>query len=604
MSVVELKQLVLERVQTMTDTVHDDSPASFTTHDVMEWYDFLVNTSHCVQQYAQVYDILIRLVPRIDQKRFLLLEWYSAYPTCLNIVPYWKQVLPHVAVPKSLRLSKIRIHTIGDSHSKFGWEAIRHETLEIVPHWIGPKLMHSVPKLDLASQIAPADHDWIVHCFGEIDVRCHVHKHVKDGKYKSVIDDLVKDYVASILESIHTYAAKGLNIYPAIFNVLPTIQVGDPVKHNPDYPHLGTDDERRQYTEYMNAKLNEACIENNILFINVYDAYVKDGVLNTALSDGIVHIRDISFLRECVVTNLVEFKSPAIRPLTIQREPVTCESPNTRESLTESLAAQGVKEIKQDDMTCVTETYKNWNEAATDIAMNRIDQQWKSDPKLTYMLEHVSVPQATRYLERIVSQGVQGKDIQRMCGANDCCGGATLISYTIGTETIQVTGASLRYLFHALWIVDEIDDLTSIVEIGGGYGGLALMLPLVAKWKNKTIASYRIYDLPGPCKLQKAYLRDVGKLDQSISLQSTIYSWGDASTFGTDTRDKYSLLVSTYAVSELDHELCDRYLESLVPRCTRVFFTWNTPYRSRFLPKCKEIKEDPLTGPHNVIMFN
>jgi hypothetical protein len=275
-------------------------------------------------------------------------------------------------------------------------------------------------------------------------------------------------------------------------------------------------------------------------------------------------------------------------------------------------------------------TFEKWNAAAAAAAAN-ISSSWKAGREdVSYMLEHVSRLQADRFLEHLRALGVADADIQRIASRNDARGGPKLEDFGGG---LVVTGASLRYIYHSLLIVNDVgaERIKNVVEVGGGYGGLALVLDAVVAWKGGAIESYRIYDLGGPRKLQQAYLKDV-------DAGRNIFCWGDSARSGADVPagEAIDLLTSTYAcvrvpslrarvhslrialfrahpssharahttcsrsISEFPDAVGDAYLSNLVPRSSKFFFAWNSPRRSPHLPaNFKQVREDPLTGDNN-----
>jgi hypothetical protein len=190
------------------------------------------------------------------------------------------------------------IHTIGDSHSGYGWSGI-------IQHWLGPILCYSFGKEKLnrcdIRGFNIQNGDTLVFCFGEIDCRCHIHKHITDTTtYQTIIDNIVNEYFEAIKLNVSVSKIKLKNV--CVYSVVPSIR-----KHgkfeNQEYPYLGTDEERKSYVLYFNAKLKEKCTEYRYVFFDVYDKYVDaEGFLNKDLSDGNVHIRDgvhiTNFIRE------------------------------------------------------------------------------------------------------------------------------------------------------------------------------------------------------------------------------------------------------------------------------------------------------------------
>jgi hypothetical protein len=178
------------------------------------------------------------------------------------------------------------IHTFGDSHCFNGWFGPK-------THHLGPKLCYSFgkKKLDICniSKFNIKNGDTIIFCFGEIDCRCHVHKHINQTtSYQIIIDDIVDNYFIAIKKNINNSKVKFKNV--CVYNVVPPIQKNN-TRENPEYPYLGSDEERKEYVLYFNKKLKEKCDEYNYIFFDIYDKYTdKNGFLRKDLSDGNVHI--------------------------------------------------------------------------------------------------------------------------------------------------------------------------------------------------------------------------------------------------------------------------------------------------------------------------
>jgi hypothetical protein len=189
------------------------------------------------------------------------------------------------------------IHTIGDSHSYSGWE-------NVVNHYLGPILCYSFGNDPFnrcnISTFSIEEGDTVVFCLGEIDCRCHIHKHVSESStYQSIIDNIVDNYLKSVKALIDSLR---LNLKVCIYNVVPAV-IKDTVPENGDYPYLGDDETRRNYILYFNTKLNDECKKYKYLFFDVYDKYTNNGFLNKELSDGFVHIRDGSHIKEFIRHN-------------------------------------------------------------------------------------------------------------------------------------------------------------------------------------------------------------------------------------------------------------------------------------------------------------
>ena len=165
-------------------------------------------------------------------------------------------------------------------------------------HWLGPKLCYSIGRdgIDIKNS-GVVDNDIVVFCFGEIDCRCHIHKHIGKKSYKEIIDAIVEKYFIALKKSIES-----LTLTTYVYNVVPTVRAKD-IKDNPEFPLLGSDEERKEYVMYFNYRLKEKCHEYRFTFFDVYNKYTdKDGFLDKELSDGNVHIRDGRFIEEFLKT--------------------------------------------------------------------------------------------------------------------------------------------------------------------------------------------------------------------------------------------------------------------------------------------------------------
>ncbi len=184
---------------------------------------------------------------------------------------------------------------VGDSHVR-AFEGI--PDCEIL--WLGPLLMHRVGRdsLDL-SKYQLGKETIVIYVFGEIDVRCHIGKQrdLKMRDEKEVIETLAQKFIEAVLKN--PYQSIVYNVIP------PTLDGGG----NPDYPAWGSLSDRVRLTKQLNEELKRLCNQNQIYFLDVYEAYSReDGSLRIELSDGNVHIDP-------------RFNEPLYRQLQGQRTP-------------------------------------------------------------------------------------------------------------------------------------------------------------------------------------------------------------------------------------------------------------------------------------------
>ena len=184
------------------------------------------------------------------------------------------------------------------------------------------------------------------------------------------------------------------------------------------------------------------------------------------------------------------------------------------------------------------------------------------------MLEHVSPALGHQYYDSIVRlHGITDEDILSFCKKNDRIGSP--IMYLI--HGMMVSPSSLRYIRHALLILNhcvQIGNLTpSLVEVGCGYGGLALAIDHYSHMFGITVNRYTMIDLNDPLSLQKLYVSK-----QSLSFP---VSFESASTYGSNVSGNDNFLISNYCFSEIGPHIQQNYLKILFPKCSNGFILWN-----------------------------
>ncbi len=196
----------------------------------------------------------------------------------------------------------MKVFRIGDSHCINGWCGPLHTYKHcgsLLCYTFGK---HPFAKCDL-NRYQIFDNHVVVFCFGEIDCRCHIYKHVSESRtYQSIIDDIVKNYFTAIQAHVQKTIAKNLTI--CVYNVVPPVRK-ETVEQDPEYPCRGTDNERKSYVLYFNQKLKEYCEEYRYIFFDIYDNYCdEDGFIKKELSDGNVHIKDGTYIDKFIETTL------------------------------------------------------------------------------------------------------------------------------------------------------------------------------------------------------------------------------------------------------------------------------------------------------------
>jgi hypothetical protein len=190
-------------------------------------------------------------------------------------------------------------HTFGDSH---GWLPFyRIPGVEV--HHLGPWLCYTVGRLkydrikglDISSKVKPGD--TACFCFGEIDCRSHIHKHITTARsYQQMIDEIVNDYFIALMENEKLVPGAKM----AVYNVIPPARFPGASQNN-DYPYVGTNEERVAYSRHFNSAIAWNCKELGWTFVDVYNKYADEGgCLNPTYSDGHVHINNPVFIADAV----------------------------------------------------------------------------------------------------------------------------------------------------------------------------------------------------------------------------------------------------------------------------------------------------------------
>ena len=140
--------------------------------------------------------------------------------------------------------------------------------------------------------------------------------------------------------------------------------------------------------------------------------------------------------------------------------------------------------------------------------------------------------------------------------------------YVVPYLGIQATPVLVRYIIDAALIIDQLgwDEWTGdgkhIIEIGGGYGGMAVLLSNIFP----NIQLYSIVDIPPAGVLQLKYTSRCG-----ISPSTSIQAISSSSVVPVHS----DILLSFYAISELRKDIVDRYLLVYISHATHGYLQLN-----------------------------
>lgn len=227
---------------------------------------------------------------------------------------------------------------------------------------------------------------------------------------------------------------------------------------------------------------------------------------------------------------------------------------------------------------------------------------FKTNSTYTQILEHTSINYANKYLTLLIQRYGEEKVLKLLnkAQANDLYGGSTIETFSIGKESIQISPSTINYT--KVWsdICSVFGETTNlkVCEIGGGYGGQALVANKISGFKQ-----WDIVDLREACLLQKSYL-------QKNQIQnSNSYHLGELENL----LPEYDLFISNFAFSEVNREIQEIYIQKILKRCDKGYmimnFGWNlnnlitTEDLKIIIPNLIVTEEIPKTGPNNCLVY-
>ena len=215
--------------------------------------------------------------------------------------------------------------------------------------------------------------------------------------------------------------------------------------------------------------------------------------------------------------------------------------------------------------------YKQYvNVIKDNLPLDKDDWYFKSHPRYRDILEHVSPVQGEQFLatikEKYSNFYITHKEyLIELCTQNDLYGKTFKAKHNDFTEC---SPSNLRYILHSLLVLEYLKSMSmkniDIVEIGGGYGGLAFFINRLAPLVNLKINSYTVFDLLEATQLTKKYLKALGTKIEISQLNTC------------NTLTEGSFLISNYALSEISPAIQEEYVEQILNRfITHGFLTWN-----------------------------
>lgn len=179
--------------------------------------------------------------------------------------------------------------------------------------------------------------------------------------------------------------------------------------------------------------------------------------------------------------------------------------------------------------------------------------KFKSNPEYRCILEHVPYEMGKQYLDEVK---IEFKTKLDKIKENDLFGSPITFEYD---EIGIISPTTLRYLKNVSDILTKFGNgFKSIVEIGGGYGGLCKVLSEFVDFE-----SYLLIDLEECNLLSRKYLSKFNLPAESHRSEEV-----------TVEKD-FDLLISNYAFSECTRETQLEYIEKFIMKSKRFYITHN-----------------------------
>ena len=205
---------------------------------------------------------------------------------------------------------------------------------------------------------------------------------------------------------------------------------------------------------------------------------------------------------------------------------------------------------------------------------------FKSNPKYKTILEHVLKDQGQAYLNicKDMNEDAVWENIEAF-KENDKIGNPELYPYPGMEGTISPT--TLRYMKNTFEMAFMLDgaEISKVVEVGGGYGGLCRVLSKVCEFDE-----YILIDLPEVSALQRKYLDQFPDLKDKVKCIPT--------TELAEITD-VDLFISNYALSECDLQSQMAYFQCIVQHAKYAYIIYNLVnfndfHYNDFIDKIKE----------------
>jgi len=217
---------------------------------------------------------------------------------------------------------------------------------------------------------------------------------------------------------------------------------------------------------------------------------------------------------------------------------------------------------------------------------------FRRNPIFTQIMEHFTYDQGLKYLNAIKDNNPKLLEYFDDFKSSENNGSPIVFEY----NNVFMSPSTLRYIKVLSDLFNCFGSLEGfkIAEIGSGYGGQCKII------KDIYNVDYYLIDLPEVNLLAKKYLEKTGIKDMRF------YSYNNL------VKEKYDLVISNHAFSELNRNIQDYYNEMIIQGSKNGYMTCNIMLNNNDcyqLPDYEKMgtlhyaKEEPNTHRYNFVMY-
>lgn len=242
------------------------------------------------------------------------------------------------------------------------------------------------------------------------------------------------------------------------------------------------------------------------------------------------------------------------------------------------------------------------------VKNNETFNTFKSKKEYRQILEHLTTSMGIQYinfLKKYYKEYLKQVNWDKI-SENDKIGSPILSNFIQLSDFTKITKFSpttIRYIatgldiLHTFKLKNPDDKKINIVEIGGGYGGQCKVLQDMTNLFDLEINSYTIIDYDIVCDLQRKYLKRLNYNNVKF------VHFNDKKSLFVP---KHNLLISNYALGEINRNYQDYYVKNVVSKAENVYMIWNMTKLHPYFEtdKFNRKTEEPQTGRNNIVITN